>query len=159
MADHEAHRDDAGDGRGHAAADVAFSLLDHRVRRYVLYYLTRRAATAELCELVDQIAAWEGGTGDRDRLTTSLYHVHLPTLAERGVITFDETTRRVALEGGATALSPYLDLAAREDLPSPSVDARSSLRGQRGGATLATGRHARRSRGPAVTRRRGRRGE
>lgn len=105
------------DSRGNEVPlDVVFGLLSSRQRRYVLQYLTHHSGTVELRELADQLATCEETTvDDQERLVVSLYHVHLPKLADSGVITFDPEQRLVELEETADALLPYLALTANDD--------------------------------------------
>lgn len=97
--------------------DVTFDLLSSRRRRYILRYLTHHSDTIELQELADQLVTCEETPmDDRERLVTSLYHVHIPKLANSGVVTFYPEQRLVELEATADALLPYLALAANDDV-------------------------------------------
>ncbi|WP_396611858.1 hypothetical protein ACH9L7_00805 [Haloferax sp. S1W] len=93
--------------------DTVFDLLSDCQRRAILRYLTRHSDSIELAELADKLAACEKTDGDDPkRLSTSLYHVHLPKLADGNVLTFDPETGIIELEPESTVLAPYLDLAS-----------------------------------------------
>lgn len=97
-------------------ADVAFDMLSSRRRRYILYYLIQRTGAVELRELAHQLMMWdETAIDDHERISMSLYHVHLPKLEESGILTFDSTQRLIKLEATANELKPYLELAAEDD--------------------------------------------
>ncbi len=77
--------------------DEVFTALGHPRRRYLLYSLVNGAPTATLPELATQIAAWEndkspGAVSDDERaeIHTSLYHSHIPKLADLGVVEYEE---------------------------------------------------------------------
>jgi len=123
MSKFQADRSDPDAGHGTTRADIAFPLLSSKHRRYILYYLTRCTGTVELRELADQLVRWDGTpTDDRDRISTSLYHVHLPKLEESGVLTFNSTQRLIELEERADELKPYLELAAEDDFRTQVFD-------------------------------------
>ncbi|USZ68675.1 hypothetical protein NGM10_02785 [Halorussus salilacus] len=98
-----------------AEVSAAFDLLSNARRRGVLYAVGRdgRAAVDDLAE---RIAAWqrdggsveETGGPSADEVRTSLVHVHLPKLADAGVVAYDRSTGIVRLTESATDLEPYL---------------------------------------------------
>lgn len=79
-----------------------WALSDER-RRILLEELSARQEPVELDDLASAIAraetAREPGPEARRRLSISLHHVHLPKLAEFGVVTYDPHTRRVSRPG------------------------------------------------------------
>jgi len=94
--------------------EILFEGLSHKYRRYVLRYLSREGA-AGVDDIVAQIAAWDtdGTTNEtdrRDRIRANLYHNHLPTLAEVGLIEYDTERERVTPTMAARDLYEYLDL-------------------------------------------------
>lgn len=69
-------------------------LLKEERRRLALFVLAGRTAPVELEEVTAQIVAREGGTAgpdndDRRRVAHSLRYVHLPRLADAGVLDYD----------------------------------------------------------------------
>ncbi|HMB49680.1 DUF7344 domain-containing protein [Natronoarchaeum rubrum] len=100
-------------------ADVIFDVLNHPRRRHALYYLAEAVGAVPLAELADAVAEQEGTpTAERrQRVATGLYHTHLPKFDETGVAEYDPRTDIVTLSArAATALAPYLELAARDDI-------------------------------------------
>lgn len=95
--------------------DAVMELLADRRRRYMLYYL-QEEGSAGVDELADQLARWEGErTGQhRRRVTTELYHKHLPKMTEQGIVEVDEEVQFVGL---APLFEEYLDLAAEQERP------------------------------------------
>lgn len=70
-------------------------LLANPRRRAVLRYLvTRSAESVSVEDLSEYVLAEEGGRTRRD-VTFSLCHLHLPKLADQGIIDFDPERRRV----------------------------------------------------------------
>ncbi|WP_238547485.1 MULTISPECIES: DUF7344 domain-containing protein [Haloferax] len=117
MTDPDRHWSEMDSHGNEVSLDVTFDLLRSRRRRYILRYLTHHSDTIELQELADQLVACEETPlDDRERLVTSLYHVHLPKLADSGVVTFYPEQRLVEPEATADALLPYLALAANDDV-------------------------------------------
>lgn len=84
------------------AADVLFDALANRTRRRVAWYLLDESH-ASLDELADVLAGWELAEADvvdatrRDRIACGLDHVHLPKLAEAGVVEYDRDAGTVSL--------------------------------------------------------------
>ncbi|TMT77986.1 ArsR family transcriptional regulator [Haloterrigena sp. H1] len=81
-----------------------FDLLRNPRRRYVLYYLTNHADPVEFDTLASELAAWEANdTGMTatdetvESIRTTLHHIHLPKLADTGVVTVDSESETVEL--------------------------------------------------------------
>jgi hypothetical protein len=95
--------------------DELRDLLGNRRRRFVLRLLLERS-TIGLDRLAMRLACWENDTDDptrseRDRAYTALASIHVPQLAEAGLVTFDRTAERVRLTDGdwsADRLQRYL---------------------------------------------------
>lgn len=114
-------------GRALAADDV-FEVLDSSRRRYLLSTLSERPEW-RLDDLAERIAARETDApvraddeGDEEQVYASLYHVHVPLLADRGVVTFDPETDRVVADdrldrmvAALVAAGEALDAAAESD--------------------------------------------
>jgi len=82
--------------------DELFDLLSNARRRRVLAVLHRAdgdAATLE--ELAERVVApnADDGSGDREAAAISLHHVHLPKLADCGVIEYDARNETVRYRG------------------------------------------------------------
>ncbi|WP_135365877.1 DUF7344 domain-containing protein [Halosimplex halophilum] len=109
------------------ASPVVLDALADATRRAVLAELVDSDATATVEELVAALAdrpaaAGSDATADRTDLRTALHHVHLPTLAEAGGVTFDPETGLVA----APSERPFdREWVARlvTDHPDPAYDA------------------------------------
>ncbi|MFC4988441.1 DUF7344 domain-containing protein [Saliphagus infecundisoli] len=72
--------------------DLVFDLLADRQRRYALYYLSEaRDGVATVDDLVEHVSRLEDGPGEPGRASVraALEHVHLPKLADAGVIEHD----------------------------------------------------------------------
>lgn len=89
-----------------------FELLTHPYRRFTLYYLTNKTGPVSVATLASAIAACNSETSDwptdSDVIRTSLHHVHLPTLADAGIISFGDHVDTVTLEQ-TSGLDQFLD--------------------------------------------------
>lgn len=100
--------------------DEMFDLLRSPYRRYVLYHLTRESDTVDFDTLAASLADWDAGQPGKSRDTSSatietqLRHVHLPKLADAGVVTFDADTGAVELVE-TNGHGQFIDAAARVD--------------------------------------------
>lgn len=80
-----------------------YEALADRRRRYVLHCLNTSRTPMALADLADAIVRWETDTAptevqtERERIYTSLYHWHLPKLADTNLVSFNVTTKRVSL--------------------------------------------------------------
>lgn len=95
--------------------DELRDLFGNRRRRFVFRLLLERPAIG-LDRLTTRLARWENDTDDptqaeRDRAYTALASIHVPRLAEAGLVTFDRAAERVHLADGdwsADRLEQYL---------------------------------------------------
>jgi hypothetical protein len=85
------------------ADDALYRVLASTPRRRVLYYLLEHEES-DLQDLAAMLTGWEGaaagetaGPAEYERIRTELTHVHLPMLAETGLVTHDQETGRVEL--------------------------------------------------------------
>ena len=95
--------------------DVVFDLLANQRRRYVLRCLQKFEDRMALTDVADEIARWENETNHTDtseeeveRVATSLYHVHIPKLADADIVEYDQEQNVVALLKNAEQLAPFL---------------------------------------------------
>lgn len=97
--------------------DTIFEVLANPRRRYLLHYLSQRVGAVGVDDAAEQIALWEGdATRDRyERVLTGLFHVHLPMLADAGLVSYDSILETVTREKSVRCLAPYLELAASDD--------------------------------------------
>lgn len=111
---------DATDARacGTLPAATVFSLLADAQRRYTMHYLAGKVGAVAIGDVAEQIALREGDLSrDRfERIVTGLYHVHLPKLRDAGVVDFDLDVETVERLPAADRLTPYLELALRDEL-------------------------------------------
>lgn len=114
-----------GDGRP-LTTDQIFHLLSASRRRQVLSYLRGAGGRATVGTLAEHVAAVELdlpvgqiSSGQRKRIYIALYQVHLPALADSGVVAYDQERGTVELTEAADRLFPYLDLERGPDDPGP----------------------------------------
>lgn len=92
-----------------------FGALSHGRRRFVLQHLRTSEAPVSVDDLVTELAAWDDGppaADRRERIEVSLRHVHLPKLADFGLIEYDEPGRRAALADDSDELRSVLSAVA-----------------------------------------------
>jgi len=108
-------RDNTASGRtdSELSPTTIFELLAKNRRQLILSYLTQAVGAVPISDLADQIALWEGEhTREQyERVCTSLVHVHLPKLADVGVIEYDRENEMLNLQESADQILPYLELA------------------------------------------------
>lgn len=109
-----------GDERGEHPADTS-DVLDEARRRYLMYCLHLYSNPVRLSDIAYQITIWEGAaTADdlareRHRTYMSLYHDHLPTLEEAGLVEYDQREDIVEVGPAGERLQDALeDRLARE---------------------------------------------
>lgn len=78
-------------------------LLAAERRRLAMDAVANRTAPVELADLAADVATREDGTdaddGAIDRVAATLHHVHLPKMADAGVVDYDDETNRVDPSG------------------------------------------------------------
>lgn len=79
-----------------SSLDAAFEALANRRRRRAVAALQQAGGSASLSDLAEAVD--ESGTSSRET-AVSLAHVHLPKLAEAGIVTHDREERRVRFDG------------------------------------------------------------
>lgn len=95
-----------------ADVDAVFRAVGNHRRRQVLACLSEQHPRV-LPDLAADVAAREQSTADVasatvDRVRVSLYHVHLPTLADAGLVRYDRDEGSVALREEARGLVEQL---------------------------------------------------
>ncbi|AGB16017.1 hypothetical protein Halru_1405 [Halovivax ruber XH-70] len=101
-----------------------FTLLRHPYRRYVLYHLIRESETVDFDTLTASLANWDADQPEESQTINSttievqLRHMHLPKLADAGLITFAQDGQSIQLDG-INGLSQFIDQAARIDGHAP----------------------------------------
>ncbi|WP_338739142.1 DUF7344 domain-containing protein [Haloplanus salilacus] len=93
-----------------------FATLRNGRRREVIDYLRDRPGPVDLRDLSEHVAAVENDCDPADvtydqrkRVQTALYQMHLPKLADAGVVSYDRRAGEVTLVDGAERCLPYLD--------------------------------------------------
>lgn len=95
-------------------------ILTHPYRRYVLYYLANESEGVSIDTLTFEIAKWDGVKTRTDRnngsndIKTGLRHMHLPRMADAGIILFGANMDSVELRE-TDGLDRFLDVMARID--------------------------------------------
>jgi hypothetical protein len=103
-------------GSDEPSEHALFSMLRNERRREVIDYLRDRAGPVDLRDLSEHVAALENDCDPADvtydqrkRVQTALYQMHLPTLADHDIVSYDQRAGTVALADGAERCLPYLD--------------------------------------------------
>jgi hypothetical protein len=132
-----------GDGDGDGVtppADALFELLSNAARRRTLWYLLENPQTT-LEEVADVLAGWMAGDGgpvgptEREAIESGLHHLHLPALAEAGLVVYDAETGRIDRPqlGGRTRdairLAHRYDLVDRSGADGGDPDSESDVHG------------------------------
>lgn len=97
--------------------DQVFDALGNDWRRRALFVLWTREEPMTLAGLADETVAERCDTSvdevsaeQRKRAATSLHHVHLPKLADNGIVDYDPHGNTVELTASRRDLEPYVDL-------------------------------------------------
>lgn len=111
--------------------DRIFGALSVRRRRYVLYYL-EHTEPATITDVARHVAAWETDASPASldeeaepvrRVLASLYHHHLPKLADHGLVEYDPRSGDIRFRDCPDALLNVVALCRPRELPAPSFDA------------------------------------
>lgn len=85
-------------------SDELFDVLSNARRRFVIACLREHGAPMALADVAAELATWESTTPSaqipEDRVTSryiALHHVHVPKMADTGVIEYDRDSNTVAL--------------------------------------------------------------
>lgn len=107
-----------------------FEVLSNRRRRCVLHYLRslNPGETTSLSEIASQVAAWENDLDvsavdyeRRKSVQTSLYQLHLPKLAEKGVVAYDRRSNIVRRTATTERVDLFLETVDETELPWSTV--------------------------------------
>lgn len=100
-----------------------FEMLSNRRRRFTLHYL-QGTEQAELSDISEQVAAWENEkdqsgvtSGERKCVYTSLQQFHLPKMADKRIVEFDDESNTVELSESADDFDSYLAVLEETDFP------------------------------------------
>lgn len=106
-------------GRTEGDVDGLFDVLSHSRRRFVVAYLDQRSAPTAVADLAADLARWERDRpeprGSDDGVAPrylALYHVHLPRMAEAGMVEYDRESETLTLA------DEYDGIAEKVALPS-----------------------------------------
>jgi CheY-like chemotaxis protein/DNA-binding transcriptional ArsR family regulator len=104
--------------RADLSTDALFGLLADAARRIVLFHLRQHgsATTDELVDVLAEVDEYDPETIDSEHIDTTLREVHLPELAEHGLVTYDEGDDVVEVVALPPEVGEWLDLAVRRDL-------------------------------------------
>lgn len=103
---------DAHGSRGRSL-DAVFETLASERRRNALYVLYQSAGPLSVSTLAEEVAELEGA--DAERVATALFHVHLPKLADIGVVEYDTDDEAVRLTDLSERFRRYLTSAAEDE--------------------------------------------
>lgn len=110
------------DGTSAGDWDTFFETLANVRRRFVLSHLGRTVGGVSIDTLAREIAGWENGLApnrisddDYERVYVSLYHMHVPKLAESGLIEWDESTDELRLTDWAYTLPLFTPIENAQD--------------------------------------------
>lgn len=124
-------RDDAGLPGSTIDQDTMFDALAHERRRYLLYSLMDDD-TRSLLDLARRLSAWEEDVPETDvdetvveRTYASLYHAHVPKLADLDIVEFDRETETLTRGENAEQILNVLELTGGSNAVSLENHARS----------------------------------
>ena len=104
---------------GTPSLDQVFDLLSERRRRYVLYYLRDvEDGVASVEEVTEYVLRLENDldiSGVARSIDTALHHVHLPKLADSGVLEYDTRSETIRY-WGQPSLDEWLEHAFHKEL-------------------------------------------
>lgn len=112
---------DGADAEPRLTADQIFDLLRSERRRTVLRYLRDEEGPVSVVDLAERVAAREHDTtvralasAERERVSVSLCHSHLPKLAEAGVVEYDRDRDVVERRPRADRLDQHFPSSSAE---------------------------------------------
>lgn len=107
--------------------DTIYELLSESRRRYVLYYFLE-SGHANVEGLALQISAWEQDVSiesvsidEKEAVTLSLIHKHLPRLADHEIITYDQRSGDVVIGDNFDSVRPTVTRTRESEQIGPVV--------------------------------------
>lgn len=100
--------------RSGLSLDVAFEILANGRRRAVLSYLLEDERRADLEDLAAHVTTTVPTDADRPTAAT-LHHLHLPKLADAGLISYDHEQGTAVARDSIRDLEPYLEWARKRN--------------------------------------------
>jgi len=109
---------------GEFSADDVYKVLSYRRRRYAVHHLKQIDEPVSVGDLAEQVSAWENSkpikdlnSQERKRVYVSLYQSHLPTLAEMGIIEYNDERGIVELADGVKNIDVYIEVVPDRNIP------------------------------------------
>ncbi|ELY63813.1 DUF7344 domain-containing protein [Natrinema versiforme] len=107
--------------------DTIYEHLSESRRRYVLYYFLE-SGHANVEEIALQISAWEQDVSigsvsvdEKEAVTLSLIHKHLPRLADHEIITYDQRSGDIVIGDNFDSVRPTVTRARESEQIDPVV--------------------------------------
>lgn len=108
-------------GRAQQRLDTIFHVLSHHRRRHTLRVLFAYEPPITLADLADEVAVRENGTRldeisaeDVQEIYLSLYHSHIPKLAEAGLVQYEQEQDLVTLGEASEQVEHHQELLIAE---------------------------------------------
>ena len=92
---------------------MIFELLADERRREALYALYRREDPVPVADLAEEVAS--AVAVGPEHVANSLHHVHLPKLADAGIVEYDVEAKTVRLADAFDRFHRYLHMAAKDE--------------------------------------------
>lgn len=119
MANQPSERDGSDTDLGDDRHNELFDVLSDPRRRFVLHTLRGAETPVPVAELAVDLVTWESQrsapdrSGDgRDAVEVALVHIHLPKMAEAGLVRYDETQQTVSLADRGDEVRTHLQTVA-----------------------------------------------
>ena len=113
-----------GGGEASLSSSDVYDVLSDKRRRYAIHYLKQVGERVNVRDLAEQVAAWENDkpierldSQERKRVYISLYQSHLSTLADQGIVDYDEDAGTVELNEALSETDIYLEVVSDRNIP------------------------------------------
>lgn len=104
--------------------ETVFDVLSNRRRRFAVHALKRAEGHVTVSDLSTRIAAWEHGIDpdavdydQRRNVHSTLKRTHLPMLAEKGVVEYDDEANVVEPTAALADLDIYIEVLRGREIP------------------------------------------